>query len=88
MSLSTLCKQLLVVHHAVRSCQIEALMPGPVDQLRRIRREQGMACRERKRLAALIRQECTLRVNAWDAGRRYSEIESANRFRRRSARGR
>jgi hypothetical protein len=89
MNLSQLCRQLLVVHQQVRDCQVQALMAGSLDQVTAIRRQEGLARQERRRLCGLIRQECKLRVDAWDHGRTYSQVESTKRFTaRRGSRGR
>jgi hypothetical protein len=77
MNMSQLCKGLLAVHHYVGRLVFAAMMPGlSVDQVKALKRRERAARNERKRLCALIRAECRLRVDAWDAGRRYSELEA------------
>jgi hypothetical protein len=80
LNLSQLCRQILVINHQVRVYQVAALMPAPAAAIKLIRRREGLARQERKRLCALIRAECRLRVDAWDHGRPYSQIESTKRF--------
>jgi hypothetical protein len=70
---NTICKELLSVHKEVHRLLFAAMMPGlrPAE-IKRLKRQEGDARRYRRQLCALIRQECTLRVDCWDAGRKYS----------------
>jgi hypothetical protein len=79
LNLSQLCRQILVISHQVRVYQVAALMPNTPAAIKLIRRREGLARQERRRLCVLIRQECKLRVDAWDHGRQYSQIESQRR---------
>jgi hypothetical protein len=66
-----------------------AMMPDlrPVE-VKRLKRQEGLARQERRRLCQLIRNEVRLRVDAWDHGRAYSQVESTKRFTaRRGSRG-
>jgi hypothetical protein len=86
-NLSQLCRQLLVVHHEVRARQIEVLMPGlTVDQIKRIRCQEGLAWQQRRQLCHLIRDEVRLRMAATEAKRPWTQME-VQRYRR-GARGR
>jgi hypothetical protein len=89
LNLSQLCRQLLLLHQQVRDCKVQALPSNSLDQVTAIKRQEGLARQERKRLCGLIKQECKLRVDAWDHGRTYSQVESTKRFTaRRGSRGR
>jgi hypothetical protein len=80
LNLSQLCKQILTVHQQIRDCQVQALLSSSLDQVTAIRHQEGLARQERKRLCSLIRDETRLRVDAWDHGRQYSQVESTKRF--------
>jgi hypothetical protein len=85
MNLSQACRQLLVIHQHVRDCQVQALMSNDLDQIKALRRQEGIARQERRRLCKLISGECRLRVDCWEHGRPYSQVES--RLARRGTRG-
>jgi hypothetical protein len=58
----------------------DAMDPGlSPASIKRLKRQEAFARQERRRLCALIRTEVRLRVGAWEAGRPYSQIESARR---------
>jgi type II secretory pathway predicted ATPase ExeA len=49
------------------------------EEIARLKRLEAAVRQERKRLGVLIRAQCRLRVDAWDNGRKYSELESRRR---------
>jgi hypothetical protein len=75
MNLSECCRQLLVVHKQVRDYQVEALMVDTLDQIGRIRRQEGLARQERRDLCRLIRDEVRLRMAAYEQGRKFTQME-------------
>jgi hypothetical protein len=88
MNLTELLRQVLVLHQQVRDYQVQALLSGSLDQVAAIRRQESLARQERRRLCGLVRGEVRLRLDAWDHGREYSQIESTKRFTaRRGTRG-
>jgi hypothetical protein len=85
MNMSEACEAFLAVHHEVGRLVFAAMMPGlTVEEIKTIKRQERAARTERKRLSRVISAECRLRVDAWDGGRRYSELGNA---RHRRARG-
>jgi hypothetical protein len=68
------CGDILAAQRKVRAAIIAALMPGlSPGQLSQIKREQRAAKAEFRAIAAIMRAEIRLRVDAMDNGRRYSE---------------
>jgi hypothetical protein len=86
-TMSQLCDRLLVVHPEVHRLMFAAMMPGlrPAE-IKRIKRQEGLARQERRRLCGLIRGEIRLRLDAWDHGRKYSQMEIAGRYARQGTR--
>src|SRR5258708_6151550 len=79
-SFSHLCRDLLAVHREVGCLMFDAMMPGlTVEEVARLKRLEAKARAERKQLCNLIRDECRLRVDAWEAGGRYSSLGSLAR---------
>jgi hypothetical protein len=72
---SHLCRDLPAVHREVGRLMFDAMMPDlSIEEVARLKRLEARARAERKRLCALIRVECRLRVDAWENSRRYSSL--------------
>jgi hypothetical protein len=88
-NLSQLCRELLATNHQVHTLMFAAMMPNLSSaEVKALKRQEGLVRQERRRLCRLIRDEVRLRVDAWDHGRAYSQVESTKRFTaRRGSRG-
>jgi hypothetical protein len=78
LNFSQLSRDYLAAHNEVRRLMFAAMMPGlSTEEIASIKRLEAQARQERKRLGVLIRDECRLRVDAWDGKRQYSSYPGA-----------
>ena len=77
---NTIGRELLAVHYRVHALMFQAMMPGlrPAE-IKRLKRQEGDARRQRRLLCSTIRQECRLRLDAWDHHRPYSNYPRSRR---------
>jgi hypothetical protein len=70
---NTICGEMLTLHNEVHRLMFAAMMPGlrPAE-IKLLKRQEGEARRYRRQICRLIRDECRLRLDAWDGGRKYS----------------